>query len=223
MAPGRRRQLLLVRGEVTGFCVALLLAWASSRGVAVVQDASVLTLDPANSHVTIDVGRTGVFGFAGHDHEVIAPAVEGKVTFDPADWQHSAVSLQVDAAALKVTGKGDPPSDIPKVQSAMLSEEVLDVHRFPAIVFRSRHVSTAGTKASGLDLLIEGDLTLHGRTRPMAIPVTAALEPDGMTVRGHFPLKQSDFGIQPVTAAGGTVRVKDEVQVQFVLRARRPS
>jgi hypothetical protein len=42
-----------------------------------------------------------------------------------------------------------------------------------------------------------------------------------MTARGGFVLRQTEFGMQPVTAAGGTVRVKDEVQVQFVLKARR--
>jgi hypothetical protein len=43
-----------------------------------------------------------------------------------------------------------------------------------------------------------------------------------LTARGSFSLKQSDFGMVPVTAAGGTVRVEDEVDVQFVLRARPP-
>jgi hypothetical protein len=31
-------------------------------------------------------------------------------------------------------------------------------------------------------------------------------------------LKQTDFGMVPVTAAGGTIRVKDELDIQFVLR-----
>ena len=33
-------------------------------------------------------------------------------------------------------------------------------------------------------------------------------------------LKQTDFGMVPVTAVGGTIRVKDELDIQFVLRAR---
>ena len=32
---------------------------------------------------------------------------------------------------------------------------------------------------------------------------------------GHATLKQTDFGIEPVKVAGGAVRVKDEVQVEF--------
>ncbi len=202
---------------------AALLAWLSLSATAITQGPSVLSIDAARSRVTIDVGRTGMFGFAGHNHEVIAPVVHGKVTYDPADWQRSAVSLECEATALKVTDKGDPPSDVPKVQNVMLSEEVLDAKRFPSVTFVSRRVSPAGTTADGMTLLIDGDITLHGRARPLTVRVTGTPDADGLVVRGSFPLKQTDFGIQPVTAAGGTVRVKDEVQVQFVLKARRTS
>jgi len=211
------------RRNPTLFCAVVLLACISLRVVAAVEVPSVLAIDPANSRVAIDVGRTGLFGFAGHNHEVIAPVIEGKVIYNPADWQRSTVSLRFDASALKVTGKGDPPSDIPKVQQAMLSAEVLDVKRFPDVTFASRRVSATRAATGAIDLLIEGDMTVHGQTRPMSVRVNAAIDPDGLTVRGGFPLKQTDFGIEPVTVAGGTVRVKDEVQVQFVLKARRVS
>ena len=184
------------------------------------QDPAVLTIDAANSHVFIDVGKTGLFGFAGHDHEVIAPAVRGQVTFDPGDWQRSSVSLEFDASALRVTGKGDPPADVPEVQRVMLSERVLDSGRFPTVAFRSRRVS-ATPRGPAIELVIDGDLTLHGVTRPTTIRATTSLDPSGLTARGDFTLRQTDFGIQPVTAVGGAVRVKDEISVRFVLRARR--
>jgi polyisoprenoid-binding protein YceI len=197
------------------------LAWAFAQAAAGMQGPTSLTIDAANSRIVVTVGRTGVFGFAGHTHEILAPRVSGRVTFDPADWQRSTVSLQFDASALRVTGKGDPPADIPQVQRVMLSDEVLDVKRFPTIAFRSRRVSATPRTPTALDLVIEGDATLHGATRPMIVHAAAALDADGMTVRGTFGLKQTEFGMVPVTAAGGTVRVKDEVQVEFVLKARR--
>jgi polyisoprenoid-binding protein YceI len=185
------------------------------------QGAGVFAIDAANSRVVIEVGKSGAFSFAGHIHEVLAPAVSGRVTFEPTDWQHSAVSLQFDASALKVTGKGDSPSDIPQVQRVMLGEQVLDVKRFPTVGFQSRRVSATPRTPTTVDLVIDGALTLHGQTRPATVRATAALDLDGLTVRGGFVIKQTDFGMQPVTAAGGTVRVKDEVDVQFVLKARR--
>ena len=181
---------------------------------------TVLTGDAADSQVVIQVGKAGLFGFAGHAHEVAATDVHGRVTFDPADLQHASVSLEFPAAALRVTGKDEPPADVGEVQRIMLSEQVLDVKRFPTIVFLSRRVSLTARTASAADLLIEGDLTLHGKTRPVTIRTSTTFDAGGrLTARGSFSLKQSDFGMVPVTAAGGTVRVKDEVDVQFVLRA----
>ena len=206
------------------------LAWSSAAIVLVtlcggavwaMQAGGTLAIDAANSRVTIDVGKSGAFSFAGHSHEVLAPAVTGRVTFTPNDWEHSSVVLQFDASALKVTGKGDPPADVPKVQAVMLSDQVLDVRRYPTIGFRSRRVSATPRTPTTVDLVIDGDLTLHGATRPMTVRAALTLAADGMTVRGAFPIKQTSFGMTPVTAAGGTVRVKDELQVRFELKARR--
>jgi hypothetical protein len=33
--------------------------------------------------------------------------------------------------------------------------------------------------------------------------------------RGSATLKQTDFGMTPVTIAGGTVKVKDEIKIEF--------
>jgi polyisoprenoid-binding protein YceI len=181
----------------------------------------VMTVDAADSQVLIEVGKAGVFGFAGHAHEVLAADVQGRVMVDLADPQASSVSLEFAAAALRVTGKGEPPADVREVQQVMLGERVLDVERFPNIVFQSRRVSLKDGTAAGANLVIEGDLTLHGKTRPMTVLTRAALDAEGqLTARGAFSLKQSDFGMVPVTAAGGAVRVKDELNIQFLLKAR---
>jgi hypothetical protein len=33
--------------------------------------------------------------------------------------------------------------------------------------------------------------------------------------RGDVVIRQRDFGMEPITVAGGTVKVKDEITVQF--------
>jgi polyisoprenoid-binding protein YceI len=181
----------------------------------------VLNIDPTDSQVAIQVGKAGIFGFAGHAHEVAATDVHGQVIVDLADLSRASVSLEFAAAALRVTGKDEPPADVAEVQRVMLSDQVLDVKRFPTISFRSRRVSVAARTAAAADLLIEGDLTLHGTTRRMTVRVSAAFDAEGrLTVRGSCSLLQSDFGMLPVTAAGGTVRVRDEIDVRLVLRAR---
>lgn len=197
---------------------AVLAIWMAGQTAA--SGPTVLAIDSAQSRVVIDVGKAGVFSFAGHIHEVVSSAVGGRVTFDPADWSRASVSLDFDAAALRVSGKGESAADVPEVQRVMLSDKVLDIARFPKITFKSRKVSAKALTASSADVLIEGDMTLHGTTRPMAIRAAVTLDSGGgVTARGSFSLKQTEFGMVPVTAGGGAVRVKDELAIQFVLKA----
>ena len=56
-----------------------------------------------------------------------------------------------------------------------------------------------------------GDLTLHGTSRPLTLVVVRR---DGRC-RGTVSIRQRDFGIQPISIAGGTVKVKDEVHIDF--------
>jgi len=127
-----------------------------------------------------------------------------------------------EATALKVTGKGEPSEDVPEVQRVMLSDQVLDVKRHPTITFQSRQVSVVKQSANQMTLGITGDLTLHGVTRPLAVPVTVQLGADGLRATGRTTVQQSQFGIRPVTAGAGTVRVKDDVEVVLSITARRP-
>ena len=52
---------------------------------------------------------------------------------------------------------------------------------------------------------------MHGKDHPIAVEVTRK----GEHYQGSATLKQTDFGITPVTIAGGTVKVKDEVKIEF--------
>jgi hypothetical protein len=61
-----------------------------------------------------------------------------------------------------------------------------------------------------------GDLTLHGQSHPVKVDVERQ---DGR-YRGSARLRQSEFGITPVTVAGGTIKVKDEVRVEFEIVGR---
>jgi polyisoprenoid-binding protein YceI len=172
--------------------------------------------------VRILVGRAGLFAFAGHDHEIVAPAIRGQVNLDRNDVSRSIIILEFGAGALQVSGVGEPAEDVPEVQRVMLSDRVLDVERFPTIAFRSRRITLAQQSADRLELRVTGELTLHGVTQPLTIPVTVALGTDRLTAQGKATVRQTSFAIRPVTAGAGTVRVKDEVEVIFSISARRP-
>ena len=42
---------------------------------------------------------------------------------------------------------------------------------------------------------------------------------DGLRLIGSCPLRMSDYGIRPVTALGGSIRLKDEMRLSFDLVA----
>ena len=181
--------------------------------------ARTFRIDPARSRASIAVGKAGAFSFAGHTHEVAIPAVAGTVMVEADAVERSTVQLEIDAARLTVTGKGDPPKDVPEIQRVMVSDKVLDVDRFPKILFQSTGVTVERRTGTTLDLNVAGTLTLHQVARPIRVPVHADIEADTLTASGRFQVKQTDHGIKPVSV-GGVVNVKDALDISFTIVAR---
>jgi polyisoprenoid-binding protein YceI len=198
----------------------LLVLWVALGVSSWAQATERLVFDPAATSIVVRVGRGGVFSFAGHDHEVAAPVSGGQIMLDRSDITRSTLTVEFDAAALKVTGKGEPPEDVPEVQRVMRGERVLDVAKYQKIAFSSRKISVTQRSAERSVLRVDGELTLHGATRSLTVPVEVRLTANGLSANGRVSVRQSDFGIRPVTAAGGAVRVKDEVEIVFTITAR---
>ena len=175
-------------------------------------------VDPAKSQVVIRVGRAGLFKFAGHEHEVLAPHFVGEIQTDGGDVGRARVDLTFEAAALRVTGKGEPPEDVPKVHARMIGGDVLDVARFPSVTFRSTAVTGRSSGEGIYDLSITGELTLHGVQRSMVVPVRVVLSAGTLQATGSIVLGQTDFGITPVSVAG-VVKVQNELRIDFSIVA----
>jgi polyisoprenoid-binding protein YceI len=173
---------------------------------------------PEESAVTIRVGKGGLFKFAGHEHEVVAPALRGEILADGGDLARSSVSVTFDAASLRVTGAGEPAKDVPKVQEAMLGPKVLDAARFPEISFRSRTVAGREASPGVYELQVTGDFTLHGVTRALTLPVRVE-KTDKIVASGRAVVRQTDHGIKPLSV-GGVVNVRNQVEVEFRFTAR---
>jgi polyisoprenoid-binding protein YceI len=176
------------------------------------------TVDAARSSVTIHVGRSGVFSFAGHTHTVVAPAVQGRVIALEGDLSRSAVRLSFESARLTVVERGEPAGDAPKVQEAMLGPKVLDVRRFPVITFDSTAVSGTQASPGAYRLTVQGSLTLHGVTRPVALPLQVEVGADGLKATGRMTIRQTDYGMEPVSVAG-VVKVKNELAIEYTIVA----
>jgi polyisoprenoid-binding protein YceI len=162
------------------------------------------------------------FSFAGHAHEVLAPRLEGQIQADAAHIDSSAVHLSFETAALQVSGRGEPPQDVPKVRARMIGPELLDVARIPAVTFRSARVAGREAGKDSYELHLTGELELHGVRRSIVVPVRVSLAGGELRAYGTLVLRQTDFALTPVSVAG-VVKVKDELSIDFTIVAAQPT
>lgn len=165
------------------------------------------TVDTARSTITIHVGKAGLLSSAGHDHWISAPISSGTIRESP-----PSVEFTVETSNMKV--KPDPkvnPKDQAQIQKDM-EEMTLDTAKYPRIEFHSTRVEKNGD----MDWKVTGDLSLHGVTKP----VTLNVKRDGEAYVAHTILKQTDYGIKPISVGGGVVKVKNEVEIEFQIYTR---
>ena len=104
-----------------------------------------------------------------------------------------------------------------------MRDRVLETANYPEIVYDVPAVSVASRNDGQRDVLLLGNLALHGVTRPQKVPARVTLTGDMLRAFGEFSLRQSDYNIKPVSAVGGGLKVKDEVKFSFDIVARRQS
>lgn len=178
-------------------------------------------IDEAASRATIHVGKAGVFSFAaGHTHEVSGPVQGGSVDVDRDAPAQSRVRLVIPTAGLKVSPFGEPEGDAPKVQAAMESDKVLDVARYPRITFASTSIVMKTRSPSVFDASVTGQLTIRDVTQSVVVPVHVQLGDNELTATGRFVVRQTAFGIKPISVAGA-VSVKDTLDIDFTITAKK--
>jgi polyisoprenoid-binding protein YceI len=160
-------------------------------------------IDGPHSTITVHVYKTGLFSALAHNHEIEAPIESGEAN----ESDNPSVELRVDAHKLHVLDPEVSPETRAQIQQTMQGPQVLDSDRFPEIRFQSTSIELKGAD----HWLVQGNLNLHGQEHPVTLDVTLS----GGVYRGTATLKQTSFGIKPVTVAGGTVKVKDEVKIEF--------
>lgn len=164
---------------------------------------NVRKIDASHSSLKIRVYKTGLFSGFAHNHEIDAPIESGDVK----EPDGPSVDVRVNARKMRVLDPEESEDKRAQIQRTMQGPEVLDSGRFPEIHFQSTSVEPKEANR----WVVHGNLDLHGQTRPVTVDVTLK---DGL-YRGSTTLKQTRFGITPVSIAGGTVKVKDEVKVEF--------
>ncbi len=175
--------------------------------VTVSAAAQARPIDVAHSQLTVHAYKAGLFSFAAHDHEIAAPIATGSIR----ETGGLGVNFVVKTTEMKVLDAKASDKDRAEIQKQMLSDKVLDAARYPEIRFVSTEVAPDGADR----WRVTGDLSLHGVTKRMIVQVRRE---NGRYV-GEAKLSQRDLGIEPISIAGGTVKVKDEVTIVFSIVA----
>lgn len=183
---------------------------------AVAAGQAVYRIDEAASIVTIEVRRAGSLARLGHDHVVASHDVRGYVlpAARRADLYVPLEELAVDEPKLRAEAHFDTTptaADIAGTRRNMLGR-VLDAETYPFAEIRMRGAT---------DDAVDADISLHGRSRIVHVPIRLSIESDRLDVMGEFTLHQTAFGIAPLSVLGGAVQVQDELRLRFTLHARR--
>jgi polyisoprenoid-binding protein YceI len=166
---------------------------------------SVVYVLSAASRFDVKTGKAGLLGFAGHDHLVRARAFWGRIVQYRDSSAAPHVTIAVSTDGLDVISSPDT-AERRQVTEAM-RRDVLQADRYHEITFASH-----GVTPSDAGLRVQGELTLAGATRDIAVDVAVAIRGDTLRATTHFTIKQTDFGIRPYRGGpGGLVRVADGV------------
>ena len=178
---------------------------AAMVSLSAVTSAQVETrpIDAEHSTLTVFVYKSGLFSAFADNHVISAPVASGSIS----EEAPLGIELVVRSSDLRVLDPNLAPDRRAEVQARMLGSEVLDVGRFSDITFASTTIEPAGADR----WKVAGRLTIHGQTRVITFSV---VQLNGK-YRGEVLIKQRNFGIAPISIAGGTVKVKDELKIQF--------
>ncbi|MEX0915663.1 MAG: YceI family protein, partial [Wenzhouxiangellaceae bacterium] len=71
--------------------------------------------------------------------------------------------------------------------------------------------------------VVTARIRLRDVVREVDVPVAVVRSGERLQAIGRFELLQSDFGIEPFSAAGGALRVSDRMQLRFRIAAQAGS
>ena len=172
------------------------------------------SIGPENGKLTINTYVGGMGSKMGHDLVLEAKRWSGTANLDPDNPGSSSVQVTVDVRSLEViqaTGGLKPLSDKDKNDIAQNQEKTLQSNKFPEITFQSTQVSGNPPK-----LTVQGDLTIVGNTRPVALDVAVEDSAGTTQLTGTTTIVQTEFGIKPYSKMGA-LKVKDPIDLKVVL------
>ncbi|BDT72475.1 hypothetical protein os4_20140 [Comamonadaceae bacterium OS-4] len=183
-------------------------------------------VDPQQSSVRILVFRGGTMARLGHNHVISSADLQGQIwrgaTAESSGFEIAVPvnTLIVDDNAARAEEGEDFPLNVSEDAKAgtkanMLRPTLLDGEHFPKISIRATRIT--GSTASP-DVV--ASMRIKDQTREIRLPVTLTETESALAIQGSFEIRQSDFGITPLSIAMGALTVQDTVKIKFRLVAR---
>lgn len=131
-----------------------------------------------------------------------------EVDGDPSKPESVEVRAVVDVASIDTKNT--------KRDNHLRSADFFDAAKYPQITFTSTSV-----KSKGNELVIEGDLSMHGKTKRLTIPFKVARGKNGAGVdttsyKGKVTIDRNDFGIGTDSIAA-KISLEDEVDIKLLI------
>ena len=146
-------------------------------------------VDPAAGTRIPAVGTIGFIGAKVTQSHEGAFALHSSV-FQMRDDTLAAVSIEIMVSSLK--------TDSAKLDGHLASPDFFDVANIPTATFKSTEIrpgAPADTALVGATHTAIGDLTIHGVSKHVEVPVIVEVQPDRTAARTEFSIKRQDFGI----------------------------
>ena len=179
------------------------------------------------SDVRFLVFRAGPLATLGHNHVIQARNMTGEIDLNT-NFHRSRFWLMIPVANLTVDSaqarfeEGAEFTELPSAAAIagttanMLGDKVLDATRYPQIDIRSVRL---GGPAWAPDVTIR--IKLRDLERDITVPVSIVYQDNEITVTAVFEIKQTDFGIAPLSILGGAIQVADTLRVRMRIVAQK--
>jgi polyisoprenoid-binding protein YceI len=176
-------------------------------------------VDARASRFTVQAFANGILAAMGHNPKIGIRTFSGEVKFNPDTAEGSGFRLSMQANSFSVL---DDVNDKDRREiERMMTEQVLEVPKFPEILYEASAVSIQRLDNTLFAATLNGNLSFHGVTNAQQVSARIAVLGEMLRASGEFTLRQSDYGIKPISVAGGALKVKDELKFSFEMVARK--
>ncbi len=175
--------------------------------------------DARASQFTAQVFAGGLLSALGHSPTIAIRDFVGEGDVNPDDLERSSLKLTIQAASLAV--KDDISDKDRREIERAIQEDVLETSSYPEIVYECSNLTANKSGEGQYSITLKGELTMHGITNPQPVQARVALSGDSLRAFGNFSILQTDYGLKLASAAGGALKVKDEMKFSFNIVARK--